>query len=184
MERWPKYENSYSSGGETTKVRELLKHYVFEKNGLDLGFGGDPIIDTAITLDMPQPYQHIGRYPQNLRGDATSLYWFKDGVLDYVFSSHLLEDFKDPRPIVEEWSRVLRIGGFLILLLPNQSRYEDYCKSISEIPNQNHSNPDMSLVWMLEFLKKNFPELHLVEGSDIQDDYGFYIVLEKRKSLS
>ena len=39
---------------------------------------------------------------------AKDLYWFRDGVLDYVYSSHLLEDYVDTEAVLREWLRVLR----------------------------------------------------------------------------
>src|SRR4051794_21358440 len=77
---------------ETSKSRERLAKYC-EGYGLDLGYGGDPISFSAIRMDLPQPYTRVGELPVQLGGKAENLYWFKDGVLDYVYSSHLLEDF-------------------------------------------------------------------------------------------
>ena len=44
---------------ETSKCRDRLAKYCIG-NGLDIGHGGDPINDTAITLDMDQPTSDYG----------------------------------------------------------------------------------------------------------------------------
>lgn len=77
---------------ETSKCRERLKKFCIGY-GLDIGYGGDPIIPGAITVDLAIPYTKVGDAPLNLGGDARNLYWFADNSLDYVYSSHLLEDF-------------------------------------------------------------------------------------------
>src|SRR4051812_48311599 len=96
--------------GETSKCRGRLAKYC-EGYGLDLGFGGDPITLSAIRMDMVQPYTNVGDFPVQLGGKAENLYWFKDDALDYVFSSHLLEDFLDTESVLREWIRVLKRGG-------------------------------------------------------------------------
>src|SRR5215475_12871263 len=102
------------SGSETSAAADILAPYC-EGMGLDLGFGGLPIKDSAITVDLKPPYDWL-KSPQHLTGDARRLYWFQDGVLDYVYSSHLLEDFppRDTLGIVREWLRVLKVEGRLI----------------------------------------------------------------------
>jgi SAM-dependent methyltransferase len=45
--------------------------------------------------------------------------------LDYVYSSYLLEDFLDWQPIVREWGRVIRPGGFLVILIPDHERFSE-----------------------------------------------------------
>ena len=103
---------------ETAKYRNLFEKYT-KGNGIELGFGGDAINNTAITIDLKQRYTTVGNCPQNLYGDASNLYWFKDNVFDYVYSSHLIEDFLTTEPIIKEWLRVLKVGGNLCLLFPS-----------------------------------------------------------------
>jgi len=50
-----------------------------------------------------------------LAGYTEQLHWFRDGVLDFVYSSHLLEDLVDTEAVLREWIRILRPGGRLIL---------------------------------------------------------------------
>lgn len=89
--------------------------------GLDIGFGGDPINDLTIRMDLPNPYAYTGDLPVQLSGDCCDLRWFQACVLDFVYSSHVLEDFDEheTEPLLREWTRVLQVGGFLILLLPD-----------------------------------------------------------------
>jgi len=56
-------------------------------------------------------------------GKAESLYWFRDGVLDFVYSSHLLEDYPDTEAVLREWLRVLKPLGNLIIFCPDEQVY-------------------------------------------------------------
>src|SRR5512137_2442781 len=104
---------------ETAKHRALFLPYCIG-NGLDIGYGGDPIVDTAITLDQVNRYSFEGSKPQNLTADASSLYMFTTNSLDYVYSSHCIEDFEDTGSVLAEWLRVVKRGGYLCLLFPDE----------------------------------------------------------------
>jgi len=171
-----------SMGSETDKCRNRIAKYC-EGMGLDLGFGGDVVVPWAITLDLPKPYTKVGNSPQNLRGDARDLYWFRDGVFDFVFSSHLFEDFSpEEMPFVLiEWLRVIKPGGFLILFLPDEQRYRASCESKQRPRNESHKVENFSLHWFLENI---FPKtirlytLEVVESYNVYNDYCFGIVIK------
>jgi len=171
------------SCSETSLCRERLKQYC-EGNGLDLGYGGDPIVPSVITIDLPRHYftpSWLGTpAPQNLKGDARDLYWFTDCSMDYVYSSHLFEDFelKEMKPVLLEWLRVLKPGGYLVLYLPDQQQYKRDCEKRGEIPNPNHKLEGFSL----RFFKALLVDLDYIEI--IHEDshcevYSFEIVIQK-----
>lgn len=153
--------------------------------GLDIGYGGDPIKPEAITMDMPKPYTTVGKHEQNLRGDATDLYWFKDNVLDYVYSSHLLEDFliQDIPVILKEWLRVIKPGGNLILYLPDDEKYRSHCVINNELPNEAHKNLTMSLNVMTEIINE-IKDTEIIHKADDCGAYSFQIVIKKLKEGS
>lgn len=78
---------------------------------LDIGCGDDKIIPTAEGWDLPQ-------------GDGQLLRGVGDGSYDIVFSSHFGEHLRDPlEGLLNQW-RVLRPGGYLIFLVPDEDTYE------------------------------------------------------------
>lgn len=109
------------SASETSRHRNLTERYC-QGNGIDLGSGGDPVVPHAINVDLPDPYTRVGPVPIHWRGSAIELP-FKDGTLDFVYSSHLLEDFGNWWPALREWSRVLKPGGHLVILVPDAGRW-------------------------------------------------------------
>lgn len=162
---------------ETKSHGENLKAYC-KGYGIDVGYGGDPIIPTAITVDLPMPYTKVGSHPLNLGGDAKNLFWFNDDVLDYVYSSHCLEDFENTRDVLVEWTRVIRQGGKLVLLLPDQQRYEAACESIGISPNAEHKIKTFGLKYLKDTIS-SIPNLKIIFEQDLIGKYNFQIVVEK-----
>jgi SAM-dependent methyltransferase len=152
---------------------EILEYCI--GNGVDIGFGGDKIKQSqCIAIDL-------GDFSEcdllDYAGDARNLP-FRDEVLDYVFSSHLLEDFENTREVVIEWIRVIKSGGYLILNLPIQKLYVENCKLISDrfIPNISHK-VDMSPKYLLNAIY-GLP-LELVKRIDLHNVYSFCMVFKK-----
>jgi len=166
---------------ETSKFREDLIIFC-EGYGLDIGYGGDPIKTTSITIDLPIPYTKLGSYPLHLGGDARKLYWFSDNSLNYVYSSHCLEDFEDTESVLTEWLRVLKPGGMLVLLLPDQQRYEKWCSDHKTEPNAAHKIKNFSLSYLKDIVSKlNY--VKIIHTKDIMEEYNFQIVLEKTMKI-
>lgn len=175
---------------ETGRHREIIIHQI-EKyfgtldclNGIDIGFGGDPILQNAICMDLKEKYtiNLIQTSQQNLYGDARNLYWFKDSCMDYVYSSHVLEDF-DPietKSVFLEWLRIVKRDGLLILDLPNERNYRGVCESRGYRSNPRHQILNMSIEYMIE-LTKNFG-LQLIYSQDQlpPDGYSFLMIWRK-----
>jgi predicted SAM-dependent methyltransferase len=162
---------------ETSKCRGRLAPYC-TGYGLDIGPGGDPIVPSAIRVDLPQPYSHVGSMPVQLGGTATKLEWFGDNVLDYVYSSHVLEDFQDTEAVLREWLRVLKPGGKLIIFCPDEQVYRDYCKRTGAPYNTCHVHADFSL----NFVKKAMDRIggvRIVHEVPLVDVYSWDLVAEK-----
>lgn len=105
---------------ETSKHRPTTVPYC-TGNGIDIGSGGDPVVPHAISIDVITPYADYGKGIQ-WRGDALDLP-FKDATMDFVYSSHLLEDYHDWWAPLREWVRVLKPGGHLVILIPDRERW-------------------------------------------------------------
>jgi SAM-dependent methyltransferase len=151
--------------------------------GADLGFGGDPIVPHAITFDLPTPYARVGRERQILRGDARDLSMFCDSALDFVYQSHLIEDFDFPdiKRIVQEVHRVLCPGGRFVCCNPDEELYREHCRRLGERPNEHHRHADFSLVMFERFIEEFFPgQWRIRLREELSRDYSFLLVLEKR----
>lgn len=162
---------------ETSKCRLRLAPYCVGF-GVDLGFGGDPITEHCVRVDFPRPYTFVGRHPVQLGGDCTRLEWFRDETLDFVYSSHLLEDFVETRAVLAEWLRVLKPGGHLIIFCPDEQRYRAHCDRTGQRYNEHHVHDDFSLAFVKRALEGLAPVRVLHENPDI-DVYSWELVAEK-----
>lgn len=90
----------------------LWKKYIAGgKKILDIGCGKDKITPDATGWDKEQ-------------GNGQFLVGLDDESFDVVFSSHFVEHLADPlEGILNQW-RVLRPGGYLIFLVPDEDLYE------------------------------------------------------------
>jgi SAM-dependent methyltransferase len=140
-------------GSETSLSRTRLLPFC-AGNGLDLGPGGDPISLSAVRIDLLDPYFSASEIPVQLAGSADNLYWFKDSCLDYIYSSHLLEDFQDTESVLREWTRVLKPGGKLIIYCPDEQLYRAYCLKKGQSYNYHHVHADFSLAKVKEIVSR------------------------------
>src|SRR5688572_11733432 len=100
---------------ETSKVRHLVVQYC-QGYGCDVGFGGDKIVPDAVGIDLPQPYAHTGKDRVEIGCDVIhEEIPVADGTYDYVYTSHLIEDFEDTHAGLNKFIRILKHGGLLIL---------------------------------------------------------------------
>jgi SAM-dependent methyltransferase len=119
------------SQGETSKARSRREREGFfdkycQGKGLDIGYGGDPIVPNAQGWD----FEH---------GDAHYLNGLDDGAYDFVYSSHLLEHLPDCELALRNWWRVLKPGGFMLLYLPHRDLYEKK-KTLPSRFNDDHAH--------------------------------------------
>ncbi len=120
---------------QIVKENSVLYPYCRGK-GIDVGCGPHKIHPKAIGIDIAPKgtkFMPPGRkdIPDRLgglvcqadiqaRGD--DLFMFKDNELDYVVSSHNLEHYQDTIKTLKEWKRVLKPGGILGVILPDDTR--------------------------------------------------------------
>lgn len=169
---------------ETSKFKHLFLDYC-KGNGIDIGTGGSPINNEAISIDFHFPYAQCGHSPINIKTmpGNTFLPWFANDSLDYVYSSHLLEDFQFTEEVLTEWIRVIKPLGYLCLLLPNEKRYREYCSKKGFARNVHHIHGNFSLNYVKDILL--FKEMKIIKEADKliytpeESDYNFAIIAQK-----
>jgi len=132
--------NLTHEGDRMQKEFEYIeKHLYFDpngqkrfKNGVDIGCGTNRISQDIVSIDaQPDP-----RYANNqLIWDCINLDIFSNEVLDFIFSSHCLEDFSDIKAVFQNWWSKLKTNGLMILLLPDMEICNcGFCKGKTRYP--------------------------------------------------
>lgn len=92
---------------------------IFRGNGIDIGYGNDP-------LDKSR-WKNINNLDlfDLIQGDANYINKFcEEGKYDFVYSSHCLEHMEDPYSALVGWWKLVKKGGYLILIVPDEDLYE------------------------------------------------------------
>jgi SAM-dependent methyltransferase len=121
----------------------------------------------------------VGNLPVQLGGAAEDLHWFRDGVLDFVYSSHLLEDYVDTESVLREWLRVLRPGGNLVLYCPDEQVYRRHCNLTGQPYNIHHVHENFCLDFVLRLLGL-IGGTGVVHQAPLVDVYSWELVALKR----
>lgn len=101
---------------ETSKTLLLLTDQelrFLSGKGIDIGCGPDPVRPDVRRFDVED-------------GDANRITAFVDevGSFDYVFSSHCLEHMSDADGAIREWWKLVKPGGVMIVIVPDEDLYE------------------------------------------------------------
>lgn len=117
---------------ETRKARERRLEDGFfqycEGDGIDIGCGRDPLFKDIFKWDI-----------MNSCGDATFMQDISDDEFDFVYSSHCLEHLSNPITALNNWFRILKTNGYLILYIPHRDLYEKK-KELPSRWNLDHKN--------------------------------------------
>jgi ubiquinone/menaquinone biosynthesis C-methylase UbiE len=175
------YKWKYPS--ETGKVRPLVERFC-TGYGCDIGFGGDKIKkDNCVGIDYAKPYAYTGDDKVDIACDVMhEEIPVPANTYDYVYSSHLIEDFTDTNTALRKFIKILKSNGNLILVFPDQQKYEAHCLEHEQPINTHHVHKDMGLAFMQkrfsELQEYRFEELYI---SNCDIDYNVIIVVKVNK---
>ncbi|MDK2125055.1 methyltransferase domain-containing protein [Parachitinimonas caeni] len=108
----------------------FLNRY-FVGRGIDIGGGPDPLGQYVGVFPLMQEVMTWDRE----QGDAQYLEALPDNCVDFIHSSHCLEHMVDVRVALDNWIRVVKPGGFLIITVPDEDYYE-----LGDWPSQRNSD--------------------------------------------
>ena len=122
------------------------------KVGVDVGCGTNRLaLDKDIQGENPEVIvpgilsvdkQSDPRYAQaQIIWDCSNLDFLADKTMDFIFSSHCLEDFTNIPVVFESWWKKLKQDGLMILLLPDMADCTcEHCKGKSRYPKVGEAN--------------------------------------------
>jgi SAM-dependent methyltransferase len=167
---------------EIAAMRDVFPAYC-KGFGADFGCGAQKVCEGAVGVDFAMPYQN----PTHPEGKTAADFvgpWeefvatLPEGSLDYIASSHLLEDYEDPAGVLLAWRRYLKVGGLLLLVLPNELQYRLHCIRAGSERNFGHRN------WFdghEDFIGRVLAQAGAWEVLEAGDSfpYSFYVVARK-----
>jgi predicted SAM-dependent methyltransferase len=158
---------------ETMKIRPRIQRYLTGRV-IDIGCGTDKITKEAIGVDVRPLGGSIDVITNQLDRLSSLAHPKLFDSFDVVYSSHCLEHFADDFAALEDWYKLLKIGGVMILYLPDDRHYD------------NDSNPEHLHRYTLEAFVSNFKtqfdgRMEVVEADmDLgHDKYSFFVVGRK-----
>jgi ubiquinone/menaquinone biosynthesis C-methylase UbiE len=146
--------------------------------GIDVGCGYRKTTAECIGVDL-LPMGAIGKdgvmkgkpSAADVCASGDNLRMFADGELDFVVARHNLEHYVDVFKTLEEWKRVLRPGGVMAIVLPD----ERHRNTIALDPTHKHAFTPESFV--------RYPQLigglEIVKLVDVVPEWSFLCVCKK-----
>jgi len=110
----------------------------FKGDGIDIGAGDDPISKYSQQFPLMTSVK-IWDVPD---GDAQIMAGVADNTFDFVHSSHCLEHMRDSHEAFNNWLRICKPGGHLIITIPDEDIYEQ------GVWPSTH-NPDHKMTWTI-----------------------------------
>lgn len=99
---------------EASKTRAqwgALELGILQGKGIDIGCGPDPVTPDVRPFDL----EH---------GDANVISRHVADTFDFVFSAHCLEHMHSPSAALREWWKLVRPGGYLFFIVPEENLFE------------------------------------------------------------
>lgn len=151
-------------------------------SGIDIGAGDDPLVNYSYLYPRMKGCMlwDIGN------GDAEFLRGQPDNFFDFVHSSHCLEHLNNPTNALENWIRVCKSKGHLVITVPDEDLYEhqqwpstkngDHKHTFTLCKQQSWSPASINVFDLLKkFVDKVYPiKIELVDYLYNYNDHGRY----------
>ena len=122
--------------------------YCSEGHGLEIGCGGRKSHPNCIGVDIVAGDAvggvggAAGTVSQaDVRASGDDLAMFAENEMDFIVGRHILEHFTDPVKALLEWKRVLKRGGVMVLVVPDDRALN----TVSLDPSHKHAFTPESL---------------------------------------
>lgn len=129
---------------------DVLTDTTLNKKGVEIGGPsntGDILYQNATTIDnviyskntVWSNHTDEYNYYQNKKGkviinDAVNMTLVQNESYDFCFSSHSLEHIANPLKAISEWLRIIKTGGYIIIVVPEKSFCFDHKRNYTKFP--------------------------------------------------
>lgn len=154
-------------------------HCLCEGHGVEIGCGHRKTHPNVIGVDIIAGGA-TGEYGvvkdqtsvADICASGDDLHVFKDNEMDFVINRHVLEHFQDPLKAIEEWKRILKPGGILGIVTPDDRN----CDTIALDPTHKHVFTPDSFRRLMRYMG-DFEEIHI---GDCLKDWSFVAIYQKK----
>ena len=129
-------------------LSNILKEITYNKQGVEIGgpsSTGTVIYENASGIDnvifskqtIWSNHDEDYNYYKNKKGkviinDAVNISHIQNEYYDFCFSSHSLEHIANPLKAINEWLRIIKNDGYLIIIVPEKSHCFDHKRNYSK----------------------------------------------------
>ena len=129
-------------------LQNFLTDIIFNKKGIEIGGPsptGNILYQNATTIDnvifskntIWSSHTDEYNYYDNKKGkviinDAVNISLVENESYDFCFSSHSLEHIANPLKAINEWLRIIKKGGYIIIIVPEKSLCFDHKRNYSK----------------------------------------------------
>lgn len=174
---------------ETAKARKYIVKYC-KGEGLDIGCGTEKVVLDAIGIDFSYQYD-LPDHPKTAadynKGWDEFFIEHPDKKYDYIFSSHLLEDYEDPFIIIDKWMCHLKKDGYMIMVLPIEELYQKMGTNCNQRHKHNWKGVDdfighmPAIINVESGIATNMRDnIIIVDKGDMEGEYSFYLVFKNK----
>ena len=164
---WEKWVGEESTKSWIDKLNSGFWDKYCSGKGLDIGYAGyldnrHAILPSAIGVGLDYPGYDGFRLP------------FEDTSQSYVFNSHVLEHIENYRQAIQEWFRVTKPRGHIVIVVPHRDLYERKSHPPS-LWNEGHFRfytPASLLKEIEDSLEPNSYRIRYLEDNDKDHTYG------------
>jgi SAM-dependent methyltransferase len=153
-------------GGPSTQI--VYANNIIYKNATSM----DNVIFSKNTIwsNHTKEYKYYnGKTGNVIINDAVNISGVQDEIYDFCFASHCLEHIANPLKAINEWLRIIKNEGYLILILPEKSVCFDHKREYSKFSTllsqyeKNVGEDDLST--LPEILKNHDLSMDLPAGN-------------------
>lgn len=94
-------------------------------------FSSSTIWDERPVQRRPNRFHRLKRNGQQYIAEGTDLKAIPSAKYDFVLSSHCLEHIANPLKVMLEWLRVMKVGGYLLLVVPHKNGTFDHKRPLT-----------------------------------------------------
>jgi predicted SAM-dependent methyltransferase/ADP-heptose:LPS heptosyltransferase len=176
------WKDTDPQGNEAGKIKWEIVRWT-RGRGLDIGAGLYRTFPQFITVDnnidqilfghpMPRPDYQVE--------DAGTLDMIASASMDFVFSSHLLEHVEPERlvKVLNEWWRVVKKDGYLILYLPDADEYP-LVGTAGANPDHKWNVTYNEVLRLMQLTESGFDLMDYQKRNEEQE-YSLYFVFQKK----